>query len=354
MPKYGLLFILLIGFSCSKEEDIPTDPSRTILPNINWLVEDETLAQGADKDAIKSVDNPIFVDPSDITFLSDEDRLLVLKKGETIKAYPINILNWHEIVNDEIEGEKITITYCPLTGTGVSWEREIENVVYDFGVSGFLHHSNLIAFDRTTDSYWSQMKLNSVRGPFIGKSLRFVQMVEMSWKSLKKFLPEAKVLSAETGFDLPYFSYPYYDYRTNDNFFYVPITLTDNRVTAKARVLGIDVLGEAIVYDNEKYPEDQVTVINQVFKGQPMVVIIAPSLGYANAFKSNLEGKTYRFMGDDQAEGINLIDQDGNEWNLFGEAVSGPNQGKKLRALKAYNGFWFAWSLFYPRIEIYE
>ena len=351
MYKFFLPLLFLSIISCSKDDDsLPEE--ENVLKNVNWLVPDEELAVGADKDGIPSIDNPKFLNVEEVDYLDDTDQMLVLKLGETIKAYPVRILDWHEIVNDQIDGLQIAITYCPLTATGVCWNREINGEVSTFGVSGFLHHSNLIAFDRLTDSYWSQISLNSLRGANIGRRLSYYQMVEMSWKTIKENVPNAQILSIDTGFDLPYSAYPYYDYRTNNNFFYVSFTHDDNRLPAKEKVFGVIILDGAKVYPFPNASSTATTVINEVFRGQPIVVIHAPQQGYSAAFKSNLNGMNLQFSVIEDQEAITLTDQLGNNWNFFGEAVSGPWEGQKLRSLKAFNGYWFMWAKYFPRVEI--
>ena len=348
-----ILFLAILSlFSCSDNEPLPTPQGGS--SSQNWLVPEAELEFGANRDAIRAVDAPVFTSVDEISYLDDEDLLLVMKQEGEVRAYSLNILNWHEIVNDVFGAKNLAVTYCPLTGTGICWNREIDGEVTTFGVSGWLYNSNLIAFDRATESYWSQMRVDCINGAYVGRSLGTYQMMEMSWKALKERLPEAKVLSADTGFDLPYLSYPYYDYRTNDDFFFVPLEFTDDRLPAKEKVLTIIEQGDAKVYPLSHFPTDEISVINDVFNGQPVVVICQPDQGLITAYKSNLEGAIYEFTAIQGERELVMRDAEGTTWNLFGEGVEGPGTGKQLRALEAINGYWFAWTLFFPRAEIYE
>lgn len=343
---------LLFFVACSDDDIIPSGSSSG--SSNTWVIPESELEFGANKDAIRAVDTPAFSMIDSISYIEDDDRLLVLKLEGEIRAYSLNVLNWHEIINDQIAEKNIAITYCPLTGTGVCWNREINGALSDFGVSGWLYNSNLIAFDRTTDSYWSQMRMDCIHGEYIGKNAQTFQMVEMPLSTLKIIAPEAQVLNTETGFNLPYLSYPYYDYRTNNDFFVVPVEFDDDRLSAKEEVLGIIVQDEAKVYPFSVFPQNQLTVINEVFKGQPVVIACHPEMGFATAFKANLDGETLTFNPETDQGAIILSDSKGNKWTIFGEAVEGPYAGKQLKTLDAFTGYWFAWALFFPRVEIYE
>mgnify|MGYP002624136662 FL=1 len=163
MTRYYLFICLFVlSFSCKKEPIVSSSTGNSS----NWLVPQAELEFGTNKDAIRAVDNPLFVPKEEILYMEAEDIVQVLKLEDEIRAYPINVLDWHEIVNDQINDKKVAITYCPLTGTGICWNREIDGMQTTFGVSGWLYRSNLIAFDRATDSYWSQMRMDCINGNF--------------------------------------------------------------------------------------------------------------------------------------------------------------------------------------------
>ena len=179
-------------------------------------------------------------------------------------------------------------------------------------------------------------------------------MVEMSCAAFKEMLPEVKVLSADTGFGLPYTDYPYYDYPTNNSFFVVPIEFEDERLSAKERVLGVNVLGQVRVYPYNLFDSGEVNVINDVFKGQPVVVVGHPEKNFITAYKANFEGSTLNFRPVQEGGAVVMQDDQGNRWNILGQAVEGPDEGKSLKTIKAFTGYWFAWLEFYPQAEIYE
>lgn len=350
--KQFFTFLIVAGilFSCGQDQvELPESDGSN-----NWLIPQSELVFGTNKDAIRAVDEPNFVSISEIEYMEDENLVQVLRLGAEVFAYTVNVLDWHEIVND-VQGEAhFAVTYCPLTGTGICWDREIDGTITNFGVSGWLYNSNMIAFDRTTDSYWSQMQRKCINGNFTGRSLNYHHMVEMSWAALKEMFPEAKVLSSETGFGLPYTDYPYYDYPTNNNFFVVPIEFNDQRYPAKEKMLGVDILNEIKAYPFSAFEQDRITVLNDVFKGQPIVVIAHPGKQFITAYKANLEGATFNFTAIQDEKSIVMTDDKGNSWNLLGVATAGPDQGKKLKTVKAYTGYWFAWLEFFPLALVYE
>ncbi len=345
-----IFFLLLLLIACTTDDQIQF--SGTV--GDAWSIPKEEVISGAGKDAIAAIDTPVFSEADQIAYLQDDDRVLVMKIGQMTRAYPLNILNWHEIVNDEIAEKSITISYCPLTGTGISWDRQVDGTKTTFGVSGLLHHSNLIAFDRDSDSYWSQVRTDCVHGSLIGRRLRHYSMIEMPWSSLQHMIPDAEILTEETGFDLPYSSYPYYDYRTNHDLFLVPVEFDDNRLPAKEKVFGIIVQNEAKVYPFTAFEPDRLNIINEVFRGQPIVILCHPGLGFTTAYKSNIDGQVLNFLPVRNDENIVMIDHQGHTWNLFGEDTDSQDHIRNLSSLKSMSGYWFAWTKFFPRVEIYR
>jgi hypothetical protein len=223
-------------------------------PAPDWLIPTNYVFQGAGLDAIKSVDNPSFInfDFRDYTtedfYVSDKDLVIGLNIGGEARAYPHNILNWHEIINDEFGGEKLSIIYCPLTGTASIWDRNLANGLTTFGVSGLLYNNNIIAYDRSTESLWTQLDGTCVRGELIGEKAKRYTFIETSWATWNLLYDMPKVVSDNTGVNRDYSQYPYGDYRTNHNFISYPILVNDNRLPSKERVHGIIIENKAKVY----------------------------------------------------------------------------------------------------------
>ncbi|MEM8528113.1 MAG: DUF3179 domain-containing (seleno)protein [Bacteroidota bacterium] len=163
--KYLNLIALLVLFYACEKESVPDTESEG-----NWLIpQNEIRDGGPGKDGIPSIDNPEFVAVNDIDFLSEDDLVVGVKVGAEIRAYPHLILDWHEIVNDQLEDLSLALNYCPLTGTAIGWKSKIDGKVTTFGVSGLLYNTNLMPYDRLTNSTWSQMRLDCVEGELQGK-----------------------------------------------------------------------------------------------------------------------------------------------------------------------------------------
>ena len=204
--RAAFVFIVLFLISgCSNEDSsslggASSDPSAWLIP-VN-----EVFDGGPGRDGIPSVDKPVFItadDPAN-SYLLDNDLVVGIKIGNVVRAYPHPILDWHEIINDKIGANALALTYCPLTGSAVAWNRIINGTETTFGVSGLLYNTNLIPYDRLTQSNWSQMKLQCVNGELIGQTPQLFNIVETTWKTWKELYPNTLVVSTNTGFSRPY------------------------------------------------------------------------------------------------------------------------------------------------------
>lgn len=226
-----------------------------INPSTDWLVNSEEVFRGAAKDGIPAISSPKFISGnSDLTFINNFELVTVVQQGNEVKAYPHKILDWHEIVNDEIGGEPFVLSYCPLTGTSDAWKRTINGEITTFGVSGFLYNDNLILYDRNTDSNWSQILRKSINGSLIGDEPERITIQQMTWEAAKKVADDILILSNSTGFDRNYSQYPYGDYLTSNKLLY-PISYDDNRVFSKERVLHVSINGKSKVYQFTDFEE---------------------------------------------------------------------------------------------------
>jgi len=319
-----------------------------------WLIpKDQVFDGGPGRDGIPSVDNPQFTNVNDASYLQDNDLVIGIKIGGTIRAYPHPILDWHEIVNDEISGQKTAITYCPLTGSAIAWKREGIVSNSTFGVSGLLYNSNLIPYDRGSSSNWSQMRLQCVNGTHIGKDIETSKIIETTYKTWREIYPGSQLLSSNTGFGRQYGNYPYGNYRTNGDLLF-PAGNEDNRLNKKARVLGLIVGSTTMVFPISSF-DAEVTVKNVSFGGQDFVVIGSSDKNFAAAYNRKLaDGTLLEFSAVQNELPIVMIDDESNKWDIFGEVVEGPRAGESLEQAKAFISYWFAWAAFYPNALIYE
>ena len=354
MKKLFSLLLIFVFISCSEEPDFPD--STIGGGGTGWLIDRTKIFDGGPgKDGIPALENPDMasIGSSDLDILTDEDLVLVYKSGSVVKAYAHPILDWHEIINDEINGEHIAITYCPLTGTGIGWGREINSEVTTFGVSGLLFETNLIPYDRLTDSNWSQMYNKCVNGSLSGRQPEFFNLTQMTFGALKKAFPNAEVTTSNTGHNRRYGLYPYGSYRTNSSTLF-PISNTDDRLHPKDLVRGVEVNGKFKAYGFSE--TESKFVIKDTFEGEEVVVYGDKERGILVSFLAEeIDGTPLEFtpFGSSSSEVI-FIDQLGNQWNMFGRAVQGPNAGLRMEVPYSYIGYWLAWATFYPGIELYE
>jgi len=313
---------------------------------------DQVFDGGPGQDGIPALVNPPFTDPSAATYLRDDDLVLGLKIGSDVRAYPHPILDHHEIINDDIGGKKLAITYCPLTGSGIAWNRVLEGNETTFGVSGLLYNTNLIPYDRATGSRWSQMLTQCVNGPLTGTAIETTPVLETTWKAWQEMYPQTKVVSVNTGHARPYTTYPYGSNRTAD-FLIFPVSNDDPRLPRKERVHGIVVGERTRVYRIGEFPQG-IGVINDQFNSASVVVIGSSGMRFAVAFDARLaDGTVPTFSPTPDALPVAMVDNEGTLWDLFGRAVDGPRAGSELTAMKGYTAYWVAWGAFFPGADIH-
>jgi hypothetical protein len=326
----------------------------------------EILSGGPPKDGIPAIDNPTFVsvDGAD-EWLEDIEPIVLFEHLGEVRVYPIQILIWHEIVNDVVGGEAVAITFCPLCNTAIAFSGIIDGESHTFGTTGRLHYSNLIMYDRQTETWWQQASGQAIAGELTGTQLAFLPASIVSWGQFKNTYPDALVLSKETGYSRPYGQNPYagYDDVSRSPFLYVGPD-TPDVLAPVARVITVDLNGEAVAYPYDVMAE--VGVVNDSVGGTDIVVIwqtgVASALdvgkisagrdiGTASVFSRVLDGKTLTFS---LVNGEIVDDQTNSVWNVLGHAISGELSGKSLEPIVAINHFWFSWAAFKPETRVYQ
>jgi Protein of unknown function (DUF3179) len=214
----------------------------------------EILGGGPPRDGIPSIDAPKFVRPDAANFLRDDDIVLSLTRGETTRAYPLRVLVWHEIVNDTLADEPVAVTYCPLCGTGMVFDRFVAGKARMFGVSGLLFQSDVLMYDSQSESLWSQLKMEAVSGPDVGKKLRWLPSEHLTWKAWRAKHPGGEVLSTDTGHHRNYDGDAYADYFAREETMF-PVPKKRAEFPNKTWVLGVIVGGKAKAYPVDKLPD---------------------------------------------------------------------------------------------------
>jgi len=288
--------------------------NRSYARELNGFSLDNTLVPsqeiflgGPPKDAIPSIDRPEFILAKDAKFLNPTDRVLGISIGSEVKAYPIRILNWHEIINDNIADQNIVVTYCPLCGTGMVFE--MPSSIQSFGVSGLLYNSDMLLYDRQTDSLWSQIKAQAISGSMKGQRLKQLMASHTTWQDWKSRYPKTLVLSTETGFVRDYTRSPYGGYEQSEQLFF-SVPNEDKRYHPKEQVLGVEV--------------------NGIFKAYPFSELSRSR----TPMTDNIAGQSINiFFSSEHKTGRVYID--------------------KNHEIPTTIGFWFAWTAFHPDTEVY-
>ena len=301
---------------------------------------------GPPKDGIPSIDNPQFTEASNETHVSDSDIVIGLEINGDARAYPLLILVWHEIVNDNVGGVPVAVTYCPLCYTNQVFERVINGQEVEFGTSGKLYNSNLVMYDRLTDSYWSQAMGKAITGELTGYELNIIPFDVITWQDWKNLFPDTVVLTTDTGHVRAYGVDPYGDYYTDSRIIF-PVDNNDDRMHPKEIILGFND-GEIYKAYKQEDVESSITINDQI-NNKP-ILLVSLFQGDTRAFERSLDDKVLEFFFDDNK----IFDTETNsEWNYDGVAISGPLEGTELIRLPFNPGFWFEWVAFYPETEVF-
>lgn len=323
----------------------------------------DLVSGGPPPDSIPALDRPTFQRTSDVHWVDETEQVLVVDVAGEARAYPVQILTFHEIVNDTVGGVPVAVTYCPLCASGVAFDRRVADRVLSFGTSGRLYLSDLVMFDRQTESLWPQLEGRAVAGALTGTELSVLPAVMLSWDQWQAAHPEGWVLSRQTGHRRPYGSNPYPRYDDKNSVPMFPTGGVDVRMEwFKQPVVGIEIDGDAVAIDVEALR--RVGVREIVVGGRTVTVWWLPGarssldglavgegreVGTTAAFDPSLDGRLLTFRS---ADGVVVDDQTGSVWDGLGRAVSGPAAGARLEPVRHVSTFWFAWSGFHEDTRV--
>jgi len=336
--------------SCrAQEKEVVEDPANYEY-FVDWSIDMDYLEAGCNGgyDCIKSLENPVFIGVKDVDYINDEDLVVGLKIGDEVRCYPHAILDWHEIVNDNIDDIYFSINYCPLTGSGMAWDRRVDGKLTQFGVSGLLFNSNVIPYDRATGSHWSQMQQKCVNGEFYKQRVKSYPVIETTWKTWKEMYPKSKVVSTETGFKRDYGNYPYYSYKENEDVFF-PTEYDNDTIHPKVRYYGVIDNDKAHLYSYNLF-KDGTGLIKDTVWDKPVVVAGSEPDQVMMVVASTVEGLK---LSTKELPSI-LEDSSGNTYDIFGYCINGPDKGSRLEVLNGFTAYWFAWAAFYPELSLYK
>ena len=302
------------------------------------------------KDGIRSIDDPSFVPAAEAADMADHEFVIGVSIDGDTRAYSINVLSRHEIVNDVVGGVPIAITYCPLCFTGIVYDRRVAGETLEFGVSGKLVMNDLVMYDRQSNSLWQQILGEGIDGRYKGTRLTLVPAMQTTWAQWRAIHPDTLVLDKNGG----YSSDSYSGYYSSGDQGVLGSFRSDDRLPAKAFVLGL------LVGDEPKaYPFQELVgqpVVHDTVGGRDLVIVYDDRSGTAVAFDRRVDGQRLTFEPAGLVEGDLLIrdEETGSVWSgLSGTEQEGPLAGTRLKQLPAFYSFWFAWSDFYVNSALY-
>jgi hypothetical protein len=345
MRKLILLLglVALLGGSCSDD---------TTAPGQGAAGDDEIYSGGVPRDGIPALIDPEFIEVEQASYLSNADLVLgVIVEGEA-RAYPIDIMNYHEIANDHFQGRPVCVTYCPLTGSGVVYASVLGGQEVQYGVSGLLFRNNLIPYDRTSSSLYSQMYVRGIRGDYRDFDWQLYPSLQCTWRFWKDHYPDTKVMSINTGYSRDYTSSPYGNYHVSYSTLF-PVRFPDNRYHPKHLTLGVQFDGQAMAFPSSELFNEK--VINLDFADKPLVIVYDANGKYIGAYSRIAGDDTLSFSlnGNSSFSTTMIDDQTGSIWSATGLATDGSMAGEKLDQFPFYTAYWFAWHDFYPETEVY-
>ena len=346
-------------------EAVPSALVDRFWPGFITLIDPEFIRSGGPPpDGIPAIDEPRFAPTAEIDFLADDEAVLSLEIDGDARAYPLQIMTWHELVNDTVGGVEVTISYCPLCNSSVAYDRNAAGRILDFGTSGMLYQSSMVMYDRQTQSLWTHFDGVAVIGELVGTELDFHPMAIVAWAAWRDAHPDGLVLTRETGYSRSYGRNPYAGYERSERLWSPSFQSVeiDGRLPAKERVVGIRTGGDAVAVRHGSLYDTGVVEVE--LAGVPLVVWNLPGassaldggalsggldVGSTGVFERAVDGRLLSFS----RSGAAFLDTEtGSTWNLFGEATAGALAGSRLRPREFVDTFWFAWGTFEPESRI--
>ncbi|MFN3255872.1 MAG: DUF3179 domain-containing protein [Ilumatobacter sp.] len=324
---------------------------------------------GPPPDGIPSIDDPVFHDASTVDYLGATDPVIALEVNGDARAYPLDIMIWHELVNDTVGGVPVSVAYCPLCNSVTVYDRELDGRIVDFGVSGLLYNSSLVMFDRQTETLWSHFTGEGLYGALSEVELVARPATVTGFGSWVAEHPDGLVLSRDTGASRDYGRNPYPGYDDVDSDPFLFEGEVDGRYTAMTRVVGVDdaETGTAAAFPLLALRDDGVQ--ESTLGDRDIVAFWAPGatsaldggqvsggvdVGTTGVFVPMVDGRelSFRPVLTDDGTGVFVDDQTASTWTVFGEAIEGELAGSTLEQLTHIDTFWFAWIAFHPESAV--
>ncbi len=332
--KYFLSFICIAMFmACSQNKNTDVIIEEIIDPIENiWAVSTDDIKGGGK--TYELMNDPQFVNVNDISNLNDDDKVALISfKGE-VRVYPYYFTNYYEVVNDVFDGKNIAVSYCPLTKSGICFDRDIDNTTYEILASGYLYKDNMVPSDKDLTFLWSQMLMEVIGGDKVGKIIPNYNLIETNWKTVLTYFSDAKVFYHEKTF------------------------LDRNNTTSKQApedaeyiygILNQKVEDTIELFQYSKFNTTTTSLINRVYNNQPVIILGNQDKFFVTSYYAK-DDLTFSLL-DESNFPVILSDDEGNKWNIFGYAVEGPRKGEQLKSPRSYVAQYWAWKDFYSNLN---
>jgi hypothetical protein len=338
-PEWKAVLFRLIDPAFSKFL-YPGVPLRIRIEEIVW--------GGVKKDGIPALTRPKLVKADEATYLRAQDQVFGVALGGEARAYPLRIMDWHEMLNDVVGGRPVSLAYCTLCRSGILFDTTIEGRTFTFGSSGLLYRSNKLMYDQQTESLWMTLPGEPVSGALAssGIKLKKLPVVVTTWQDWRGKHPETLVLSLETGYQRDYRpGAAYGDYFASPDLMF-PAPRRDRRLKPKEEVFTLLVGDQPKAYVLRKLR--QVGVLNDTLGGEHLVLITDG----AGAVRAYLRGKHVFQARKNAGEVVDTAN--GGVWSVAEDALINQVTGERLARLGGHHAYWFGWSIFYPQTQLYE
>jgi hypothetical protein len=346
--------------------DFPDDSSfGAPLVDLNRI-----LSGGPPPDGIPPIDAPVFQTATTVDWIQCNEPVLALSVNGETRAYPVQIMTWHELVNDTFGAVPVAVSYCPLCNSALAYRRDLGGRTVTFGTSGRLFNSSLVMYDRETESLWTHFNGTAVVGALLGTELELLPIQTLSWASYLQANPDGLVLTRETGHVRSYGQNPYsgYDDVTTSPFLFDGED--DSRLPAKERIVGIrrgndsaaivlEALASAGVLE-AKVNGDVLSVWHLPGTATALeerAIADGRDIGAVGVYLPKVDGQTLTFARTNESgvDGGDFVDAEtGSVWNIQGLALSGPLAGQQLEHVEHLDTFWFALAAFEPDTRIID
>ena len=337
----------------------------------DFTIADVPLAEiqpSVPRDAIPVIDDPVFESTSDAhTWMDGRAPVIALQIGDDARAYPLSILLWHEIVNDVVGERPVVVTFCPLCHAALVYDRVLDGSEREFGNTGSLRYSDMVMYDRATESWWQQATGHAIIGELTGAALEFVPAQVLSLDAFEAAYPDGIVLSRDTGHQRPYGDNPFLGYGDADERPFRFDGAIDGRLSPKERVITLGGPGtEALAFSY--FDLARSGVATETFESEPIVALWEPGtadpfdapviglgddIGSAGVFSPVLDGRVLTFARATDGTAIHDL-ENGSTWSVTGLAVDGPLAGHQLDRVLHGDHFWFSWAAFTPGTRVWQ